>query len=111
MRKKPLTTVELLDEIEKLDEGDVLPPNIYISPPVGDGIETDEVSGEGDVNDPDRLSGHQLQAATEVDITEDVQRVIRKNQMRKLLKVLKEKGRLENQRKSRENGSKTKSLT
>ncbi|KAG5869523.1 hypothetical protein JTB14_015734 [Gonioctena quinquepunctata] len=61
--RKPLTTAELLDEIQKLDEDDVSPSNIYILPPVSDGIETDEDSGEGDCNDRDRLSGHQLQAA------------------------------------------------
>ncbi|KAG5860801.1 hypothetical protein JTB14_019382 [Gonioctena quinquepunctata] len=46
-------------------------PRIYTF--YSDGIEKDEGSREEDCNDPDRLSGHQFQAAAKFDIIEAVQ--------------------------------------
>lgn len=64
--KKPLTTAEILEEIEKLDGNSPSPGDVYITPPTDNGNDTDADSGDEDCNDPDRLNKNQLQAETEV---------------------------------------------
>ncbi|KAI4469431.1 adenosine deaminase [Holotrichia oblita] len=67
------TTSELLEEIEKFDENDVVPHSIYISPPDDHSFEIDADSGDEDCNDPDRLNAKQLlsQAETNIMCSED----------------------------------------
>ncbi|XP_046383906.1 piggyBac transposable element-derived protein 3-like [Ischnura elegans] len=71
--RKQLTTTEILHELEELDEKGVKDEvYIYITPPE-DGNETCEDSGDEECNDPDRLSGWQLQAEGDfnIDIEDD----------------------------------------
>nr|XP_023013132.1 uncharacterized protein LOC111503137 [Leptinotarsa decemlineata] len=64
--KTPLTTADLLDEIERLDEDDPnIPDDIYITPPDDNDFESAEDSGDEDCNDPNRLNPRQLQAEAE----------------------------------------------
>ncbi|KAG5865533.1 hypothetical protein JTB14_013342 [Gonioctena quinquepunctata] len=65
-RNEPLTTAELLDELERLDEDDV-PNLIYITPPNDNENESDKDSGDEDyeyVNDGE--------SEKESEISEDV---------------------------------------
>lgn len=59
-RNRPLTTAEILEEIEKIEAQDV-PDDIFISPPENEGDETDCDSGDEVCNDPDKLNRNQLQ--------------------------------------------------
>lgn len=71
-RKKPLTTAELLDEIEKLSDGEPVPDTIYITPPDDNGFDSNEDSGDEDCNDPNRLNSKQLQAQAETNMEEEI---------------------------------------
>ncbi|CAH1106756.1 unnamed protein product [Psylliodes chrysocephalus] len=59
-RRRPLTTHELLSELENIDDDDPNQYDIYVTPPNDTGNITDEDSGEDDSNDPDRLNKNQL---------------------------------------------------
>lgn len=65
-RNRPLTTAEILEDIEKIETEEDLPDDIFISPPNDKGDETDCDSGDEDCNDPDKLNRNQLQATAEV---------------------------------------------
>lgn len=65
-RNRPLTTAEILEEIEKIEAEEDVPDDIFISPPEDKGNETDCDSGDEDCNDPDQLNRNQLQAEAEV---------------------------------------------
>ncbi|KAG5877547.1 hypothetical protein JTB14_019250 [Gonioctena quinquepunctata] len=68
-RNKPLTTAELLNELECLD--DEVPNLIYITSLNDNGNEKDEDSGEEDCNDPNKLNPRQLQSKAETDSQQD----------------------------------------
>ncbi|KAG5874419.1 hypothetical protein JTB14_013759 [Gonioctena quinquepunctata] len=63
--KRPLTTSEILEEIERLDEDDLVPDEIVLLPP-SDGEESAENSRDEECIDPNRLGAAQLRAPAEV---------------------------------------------
>ncbi|CAH1977589.1 unnamed protein product [Acanthoscelides obtectus] len=62
---RPLTTSELLEEIENIENSEDLPDGIIITPPDDFSDNTDCDSGDEDSNDPDHLNSNQLSAQAE----------------------------------------------
>ncbi|XP_071052947.1 piggyBac transposable element-derived protein 3-like [Onthophagus taurus] len=70
--KRPLTTAELLEIIENLNEDDVIPDGVIITPP-DDFDNTDCDSGDEESNDPHNLNRHQLEAEAELQYADEVE--------------------------------------
>ncbi|KAF2897503.1 hypothetical protein ILUMI_08673 [Ignelater luminosus] len=67
--RQPLSTAELFELL--VENEDVVPDCIYITPPDNQGWESDEDSGDEDCNDPNRLNSRQLQADAETNLVDD----------------------------------------